>query len=248
MGLVNSKSSLKQVARNLTLRCDAKQTEPRFLELDRKFKNVPTVFLSTYLPEPFVKGKQPSYIEEPGDVEVAYVVNTLSVQPLKINPVSCRFTPKSFYDSVGPQRQLKDGDVVLTMDGGTSIGKAAVFRVADFAEAFEIDESEVLATVDSHVAILRPKGISPLALAYLLASPIGQLQFQRAESGASGQTAVSEDDVRYFRFPKFVPKELESAVEALRVALEAANSLIVQAHGERKVAWSSFESELVSHT
>jgi hypothetical protein len=93
-------------------------------------------------------------------------------------------------------RKLRDGEVVLTTDGGTSIGKAAVFMMPKTDEGEPVDYGF---TVDSHVAILCPFGKSPPLLAYLLGSPMGQLQFQRAESGASGQTAVSEDDVRRFR-------------------------------------------------
>ena len=62
--------------------------------------------------------------------------------------------------------------IVLTVDGGTSIGKPSLFTlVEDF-------------TVDTHVVIIRPKEISPLAVVYLLASPLGQMQFRRAESGS----------------------------------------------------------------
>jgi hypothetical protein len=247
MTLIRSRGSLRKVAETLTLRCDAKQTEPRFLELDNRLSSAPTVRLSSYLPEAFVKGRQPTYLEEIGEEEFAYVVSTLAVQPLRINARDCRFTPKSFYDSVGGQRQLRDGDIVLTMDGGTSIGKAAVFNLEAFAEAVEADPEEVLVTVDSHVAILRPQGISPLALAYLLASPIGQAQFQRAESGASGQTAVTEDDVRYFRFPKFDPSELEDAVQTLKNALDEAQELVRSAESQRRDAWSDFEAQLTPH-
>jgi len=244
MALIRSKSSLSTVAASLTLRCDAKQVEPRFLELDALLQRSESVRLNDYLPETFVKGKQPTYIEDPQDQEYAFVVSTLAVQTLRINPASCRFTSTDFYGNAGSARQLKDGDVLLTMDGGTSIGKAAVFNKAEFAAALGLEPEEVSATVDSHVAILRPRGISPLALAYLLTSPIGQLQFQRAESGASGQTAVTEDDVRYFRFPKFSHEALETAVASLRKALTAANEQVRAAEAQQRDAWAKFEAGL----
>jgi hypothetical protein len=245
MAVLRSRGSLKKVAETLTMRCDAKQTEPRFLLLDSRFSTLQTTRLSGYLPEPFVKGKQPVYVEDPSDIEYAFVVSTLAVQALRINAQDCRFTPRSFFDALGGQRQLRDGDIVLTMDGGTSIGKVAVFKRADFAEAVDMAEEDVFVTVDSHVAILRPHGIAPLALAYLLASPIGQLQFQRAESGASGQTSVTEDDVRYFRFPLFEPTELEHAVAALKVSLDGVQKLIVTAETNKRLAWNNFEDNLV---
>jgi hypothetical protein len=85
----------------------------------------------------------------------------------------------------------------LTVDGGVSIGKPALF---DLPDSF---------TVDSHVVILRPKQLSALSLVYLLASPLGQMQFRRAESGASGQTNVTEDDVRRFIFPRSILKTVD---------------------------------------
>lgn len=91
----------------------------------------------------------------------------------------------------------------MTMDGGTSIGKSVLFDLdGDY-------------TVDSHVAILRPVGISPKALVYLLASPAGQLQFNKAESGASGQTAVTEEDLRRFLFKKSLLKKIEQLSDEL---------------------------------
>lgn len=188
---IRSRGSLSKVSETLTMRCDAKQTEPRFLQIDSRLSGVRTLRLSTFLPEPFVKGKQPIYLEDPDGAEYAFVVSTLAVQALRINATDCRYTPKDFYDRVGERRQLRNGDVVLTMDGGTSIGKVAVFNRVDFANAVDVAEEELCVTVDSHVAILRPQGISPQALAYLLASPIGQLQFQRAESGASGHLWIA---------------------------------------------------------
>lgn len=75
--------------------------------------------------------------------------------------------------------------------------------------------------------VLRPEGLSSLALVYLLASPLGQMQFRRAESGASGQTTVTEDDVRRFRFPSALLKSIDKTAahieaERRRIATERA--------------------------
>ena len=124
--------------------------------------------------------------------------------------------------------RLKKHDVLLTMDGGTSIGKPALFDLeGDF-------------TVDSHVAILRPSGLPPRVVVYLLASPIGQLQFELAESGASGQTAVTEDDVRRFRFPRV---QTEKLIELVRKLDETRQNIAAErqslANRERE-AWEAF--------
>ena len=110
------------------------------------------------------------------------------------------------------------------MDGGTSIGKSAVF---------DLDDNF---TVDSHVAILRPVGISPKAMAYLLASPMGQLQFNRAESGASGQTAVTEEDLRRFL------KNIEDLAEDLDKKRKKINEKKKALEKEEFEAWNIFSS------
>ena len=126
--------------------------------------------------------------------------------------------------------ELKKGDVLLTMDGGTSIGKSAVF---------DLDDNF---TVDSHVAILRPVGISPKAMAYLLASPMGQLQFNRAESGASGQTAVTEEDLRRFQFPRALLKNIEDLAEDLDKKRKKINEKKKALEKEEFEAWNIFSS------
>jgi len=51
------------------------------------------------------------------------------------------------------------------------------------------------------------------------------MQFRRAESGASGQTTVTEDDVRRFIFPRSILK----TVDGVATKIES----------ERKKSWSN---------
>lgn len=149
------------------MRCDAKQFEEKYSELQKMINMEDTFYLGELIPQPLVKGGQPPYIDGTDGVPV---INTLSIQHLQINVEDCRYISEEDYEYLLESRKLKKGDVLLTMDGGTSIGKSAVFCLdGDF-------------TVDSHVAIIRPVGISAKAMAYLLASPMGQLQFNKAES------------------------------------------------------------------
>lgn len=231
-----------------SLRCDAKQSDPRFDELVFLLKNK-VLLINEVLPDPFVKGKQPIYIEDESDEDGAFVISTLSVQNLRINYQACRKTPFASFEQLNDARKLRDGDVVLTMDGGTSIGKSAVFNRAIAKQELGFDDdqdSDVYFTVDSHVAILRPKGISPEALVALLASPLGQLQFQRVESGASGQTAVSEDDIRRFHFPRLEANALEEAVGILNEGITAAKALEAEAELQRINAWGQFKLSLLA--
>jgi hypothetical protein len=193
-------ASLSGVARTISLRCDAKQSDRRYEKFDGLLAKMGFFELGIYLPKPFVKGSQPDYLDTTDGVPV---VNTLAIQKLAINVSHCRYITEDDFAKLSDDKKLTKGDVLLTMDGGTSIGKPVVF---DLSDDF---------TVDSHVAILRPSGISPATLVYLLASPFAQIQFQRAESGASGQTAVTEEDVRRFRFPTASPKQLEALVSAV---------------------------------
>lgn len=90
------------------------------------------------------------------------------------------------------------------------------------------------------MAILRPIGISAKALVYLLASPLGQLQFQKYESGASGQTAVTEEDLRRFRIPLAALMKLEKEVEEVdkeRMQIESQREKLDE---EEKSLWESF--------
>jgi hypothetical protein len=181
-------ASLSLISRSHTLRCDAKQAETRFAAFDKFISSIEHFYLGDYLPAPFVKGSQPKYLEtlEPGGVPV---INTLSIQQLSIRIEQCRFIAQEDFDVIEDDRKPRLNDVLLTVDGGTSIGKPVLFDLeGDYA-------------IDSHVAILRPAGLDPRLLVYLLASPLGQVQFQQAESGASGQTGVTEEDIRRFRFP-----------------------------------------------
>ena len=220
------RASLAQIARSHTLRCDAKQAERRYQELDRLLSQIPNLTLGSVLPRPFIKGAQPVYSEEL-DGDGTPVISTMAIQGLSINVEACRLARQVDF---GPAniRQPRLNDVLLTLDGGVSIGKPALFT---FAETFAID---------SHVAILRDVVIDPRLLVYLLASPIGQAQFQRAESGASGQTGVTEDDVRRFRFPSIEPGAAESAVADLEASRAEVRKAREAAQAQETEAWKQF--------
>jgi restriction endonuclease S subunit len=226
-----SSSSLIEISNSHSLRCDGKQSESRFLELYKTIKSTEYVYLGNFLPEPLIKGGQHSYLQEGEGVPV---VNTLSIQNMRINIESCRHISEDDYQSLNENKILKKNDVLLTMDGGSSIGKPVLFEL----------DGEF--TVDSHVAILRPSGISPKALAYLLASPIGQLQFQKFESGASGQTAVTEEDLRRFLIPTKSLKNIESYVNILDLEKTRIESERLKLEQEDIVMWQSFMQKIIS--
>lgn len=228
-------ASLSLVGKSHSLRCDAKQAENRFAEFERFITSVDHFRLGDYLPSAFIKGSQPSYIESL-DPEGVPVISTLTIQDLSICTDLCRYITQEEYDAIADERKPRNGDVLLTMDGGTSIGKPAVFHLPDDY------------AIDSHVAILRPTGISPKLVAYLLASPLGRLQFQQAESGASGQTSVAEDDVRRFRFPVLTCDCIERVLNDLDSHREDTYRLKAELQAREEKAWLAFSRSLLSET
>lgn len=190
-------ASLSLVATNYAFRCDSKHADHDVIEVLNNIRSSDFFQLGEFLPVPFAKGIQPDYLDQPTDDSVP-VISTLAIQNLAINEGDCRHILLDDFDVLTDERRLRINDVLLTVDGGVSIGKACLFNL----------KGEY--TTDSHVVILRPNGIGALALVYLLASPLGQMQFRRAESGASGQTTVTEDDVRRFIFPKAILESIDA--------------------------------------
>jgi restriction endonuclease S subunit len=193
------------------------------------------MLLGDLLPGPLTKGPQPRYLEtlEPEGIPV---ISTLAIQRLTILPEKCRYISEADFELIDEERRPHASDVLLTMDGGPSIGKPALFELEDDY------------AVDSHVAMLRLEGIKPIHLVYLLASPLGQLQFKRAESGASGQTAVTEDDLRRFRFPVLPEETLDELVDALEAKRQQIEQTRAELNSSEQAAWSEFNAALMLPT
>jgi hypothetical protein len=221
-------SSLSLIATSYAYRCDAKFADESVRATLAKIERAGSFVLGDYLPLPLVKGIQPEYLDQPTDDSIP-VVNTLAIQNLSINESDCRHITREDFDSLDDERKLRKGDVLLTVDGGVSIGKPCHFDIGSPH------------TMDSHVVVLRPKRLSSLALVYLLASNLGQMQFRRAESGASGQTTVTEDDIRRFIFPK----ALLSKIDAIASHIESERKRIAKARQklltEEAKLWTSLD-------
>jgi hypothetical protein len=221
--------SLADIAKTPTLRFDVKQSESRFRDMDSYLDSIDTFLVGDVLPRGLIKGGQPTYTEDTsGSVPV---ISTASIQDMALVREVCRYTNSPDWGAKNEKKPIT-GDILLTMDGGVSIGKPLLF---DFDEDF---------TVDSHVAILRPVGVDAALLVYLLASPIGQAQFQRAESGASGQTAVNEDDIRRIRLPRVDPLLVQKAVSSLSAARQVADTYREKARGTEEQGWAVFLQQL----
>jgi len=221
-------SSLALIASSHTARCDSKYADPLVIEKLKRVRQAGCFELGEYLPEPFIKGIQPDYLDQATDDSVP-VINTLAIRNLSVTQGDCKHIAREDFNDLSKDRRLVAGDVLLTVDGGVSIGKPCLF---DMVGSY---------TIDSHVVVLRPQGLKPLALVYLLASAFGQCQFRRAESGASGQTTVTEDDVRRFIFPR----KLLSTIDTVAARMEAERRRVVAARNvldiEEARIWAQLE-------
>lgn len=221
-------ASLVSIAETYTLRCDAKQANDNERAQLGRVTAQDFFYLSEVLPKSFVKGSQPQYLEVATEDSVP-VVNTLSIQNLTIHPLHCRHIARKDFESISPERHIRTNDVLLTVDGGVSIGKAC---------RFDIDGDY---TIDSHVAILRPTSMSAIALVYLLASPLGQMQFRRAESGASGQTAVTEADIRRFVFPRSILATIDEFCRTAEEERENIRKERLKLDRRERAIWDNFQ-------
>ena len=221
-------SSLSLIATNYAFRCDAKFADPAVLDVLKKVESAGYFMLGDYLPQPFVKGIQPDYLDQPTDDSVP-IINTLAIQNLEIHEQNCRHIAREDFEALNNERKLREGDVLLTVDGGVSIGKPCLFNLnGDYS-------------IDSHVVVLRPKGLSSLALVYLLASPLGQMQFRRAESGASGQTTVTEDDIRRFRFPSALLKSIDQTAAHIEAERQRIAKQRAKLQAEEMALWKALD-------
>jgi len=229
MTLKVTEISLSLVAGCPTFRCDPRSFAKDAVANEAKVRASEFFELGDFLPNPTIKGIQPTYLDATTDDSVP-VVNTLSIQRLTIAEEACRHMSREDFDEVDDHRKLLKDDVLLTMDGGVSIGKPVLFdKKGDF-------------TIDSHVCILRPVGLAARSLVYLLASPLGQQQFRRAESGASGQTAVTEEDIRRFVFPSSLLPNLDSVVEEIEVERTAIFKEREKLAKREAKAWTKLEA------
>lgn len=74
-------AKLSDISATHSLRCDAKQFEDRFKEIRQLSNREGVFYLGELLPEPLIKGSQPTYIDGTDGIPV---INTLSIQKLKI--------------------------------------------------------------------------------------------------------------------------------------------------------------------
>lgn len=180
---------LSHAGRSDVLRLDARFHNAAVQRTVSFLDSVPTSRLGSMLFGDLIKGGSPEILEVDSDEMTSRVVATVSLQGGSVVASLTKPTTDEAVIRAG-SRALRLHDVLVTLDGDGSIGKAAVF-------AGEYD-----AVTDSHVAILRLKQPEcALALACFLNSSLGQAQFYLHTSGSTGQTQISKQDFLSFRIP-----------------------------------------------
>lgn len=125
------------------------------------------------------------------------------------------FVEPDFYFA-NEELHIKPNDILLTSTGDGTIGRV------------DMSEDDKEAMPDGHVTIIRVKQeqqsrISSTYLSFYLRSSIGQTQMQRLETGSTGQTELSESEVKKIQivFPRILQTQDQCVVKALNHVKDA---------------------------
>lgn len=204
---------LQQIAEAPGLRIDPRQHQQGVRRVVAALAGLPSKTLAA-LTDDIFKGRQFSTeVPEDNQADDARVVATVSVQAGQV-----------VYDLTKPTRSellvvaeavgLRQDDVVITMDGEGSIGRAAVF------------ELETPAAPDSHVGVLRlsEPALAPAVCCYLN-SGLAQAQVELATSGSTGQTQLSKTDLASILVPSVVVERASAISAAFGQAVQSYEEL-----------------------
>ena len=101
---IHTKTKLYEIRKTHSLRCDAKQFEKKYSALKKMIDTEDTFYLGELIPQPLVKGGQPSYIDGTDGIPV---INTLSIHHLQINLEDCRYISEEDFECIIDNRKFK---------------------------------------------------------------------------------------------------------------------------------------------
>ena len=138
--------------------------------------NIPEGWEITFLSEVtnyLRRGITPKYCEN----ESIFIINQRCIRDNKVSLLNARFHDLSLKD-VGDEKRLKFGDILICSTGVGTLGRVAQYKL-----------NNTLATVDSHVTIVRPNdNICKLFLGLLLSGKEREIEFLAV--GTTGQTEL----------------------------------------------------------
>jgi len=120
------------------------------------------------------RGITPKYVEDDGIV----VINQKCIRDFVVNPEQARLTSKT--KKIPDEKFLTSYDVLVNSTGVGTLGRVA-----------QIKEVMKLATVDSHITILRPdkNKVDPIYFGYIIKN--AQRRIEALAEGSTGQTELS---------------------------------------------------------
>jgi len=138
--------------------------------------NIPEGWIMTFLSDItnyIRRGITPKYCEN----ESVFVINQRCIRDNKVSLLNARFHDLSLKD-IGDEKRLKSGDILICSTGVGTLGRVAQYKLND-----------TLATVDSHVTIVRPNdNIFKPFLGLLLSGKEREIEF--LAEGTTGQTEL----------------------------------------------------------
>ena len=138
--------------------------------------SIPEVWNITFLSEVtnyIRRGITPKYCEN----ESIFIINQRCIRDNKVSLSNARFHDLSLKD-VGDEKRLKFGDILICSTGVGTLGRVAQYEL-----------NNTLATVDSHVTIVRPNdNICKRFLGLLLSGKEREIEF--LAEGTTGQTEL----------------------------------------------------------
>jgi type I restriction enzyme S subunit len=153
------------------------------------------------------RGKSPKY----ADRSNLPVINQRCIRWHGVEAEHLKFIDKSQWAAWGPERTLRDGDILWNSTGTGTIGRAAIYRpLAGFERV----------VADSHVTVLRVKSVLPEYLHAWIRSPSVQARIDAMQVGSTNQVELGRGEVLRTRVP-VAPAEEQRRIVAKLEALQA---------------------------
>jgi len=165
------------------------------------------------------RGKSPKYTGRSS----LPVINQRCVRWHGVEAKHLKFIDQSQWEAWGPERTLRDGDILWNSTGTGTIGRAAIYRPLPGFERV---------VADSHVTVIRVKNVLPEYLHAWIRSPCVQARIDAMQVGSTNQVELGRGEVLRTRVPvapaneqRRIVAKLEALQERSRRAREALDAV-----------------------
>jgi type I restriction enzyme S subunit len=210
------KKSLFDFCKSSQLRNSLKFHYPEYCHIFDILRKYKTVKLKQLLKEPVRRGVQPEY-DENGEIPVIKTLNVNKDGYIDLSEL--KYVNNQFYEQVKKKAGIQKGDILITSTG-EGRGKVCFYN---------LDEPAI---ADTHVSIVRSKGINPKYLTYFLLSALGKSQLSLLEQAVKGTPEIYSEEIGQLIiiYPdaekqKQIIEEIEQKLEKQRKINEEINKL-----------------------